>query len=441
MRRNPSLWTILPIRTMPPAAVEKPRDPLASLRISRDPAPRPRGGGGRWLRRFVVLLLLLGLAAAGVYGASQSGLLNVAEALQPRAEVRVVRVNVETGRAGDAIVVATGYLESRQQAKIGARGTGRIETLNVDEGMRVKKGDILAILEHADMDASLAAAKAAVLQAQAQVSEHEVDIERMKADLDRVAELIKSRAAAEQRYDEVRFLHAAAVAKRESLVAAVALAEARVREAEQMIENMYVRAPFDGTVISKDAELGESILPGGLGEGSGRGSVVTIADLEHLEVDSDVKEDYISRVKIGQGAEVAVDAVPSRRYTGKVRKIIPMGDRARATIKVKVEIVDADAALFPEMSSTVYFLPDETGEVKDVPERRIFCPSDALVTEGEVTFVWLVDEEERLRRVDVTAGVENDGRTEILKGLSGAERVVARPAAELRSGQLVKVSE
>jgi multidrug efflux pump subunit AcrA (membrane-fusion protein) len=138
---------------------------------------------------------------------------------------------------------------------------------------------------------------------------------------------------------------------------------------------------------------------------------------------------------------VAVDAVPTRRYTGKVRKIIPMGDRARATIKVKVEIVDADAALFPEMSSTVYFLPDETGEAKEVPERRIFCPSDALVTEGDATFVWLVDEEERLRRTDVSAGVDNDGRTEILKGLSGGERVVARPAAELRSGQLVKAGE
>lgn len=207
--------------------------------------------------------------------------------------------------------------------------------------MRVKRGDILAILEHADMDAALAGSQAVLQQSRAQVSEHEVDIERMKADLDRVAELIKSRAAAESRYDEVRFLHAAAVARRESMVAAVALAEARVREAEQMIENMYVRAPFDGTVISKDAELGESILPGGLGEGSGRGSVVTIADLDHLEVECDVKEDYISRVTIGQGTEVAVDAVPDRRYAGRVRKIIPMGDRARATIKVKVEILGA----------------------------------------------------------------------------------------------------
>ncbi|HVJ85008.1 MAG TPA: efflux RND transporter periplasmic adaptor subunit, partial [Caulifigura sp.] len=152
-------------------------------------------------------------------------------------------------------------------------------------------------------------------------------------------------------------------AKRDTLDAAVALAEAKVQETEQFKENMIVRAPFDGTVISKDAEVGESILPGGMGEASGRGSVVTIADLERLEVDCDVKEDYIGRVLSGSPAEVAVDAVPNRRYSAKVRKVIPMGDRARATIKVKVAITDADERLFPNMSAKVYFLP-EPGEKK-----------------------------------------------------------------------------
>src|SRR6185295_11917375 len=135
-----------------------------------------------------------------------------------------------------------------------------------------------------------------------------------------------------------------------SLEAAIALAAARVREAEQMQANMFIRAPFGGTVISKDAEVGESILPGGMGEASGRGSVVTVADLEHLEVDCDVKEDYISRVKVDHPAEVAVDAVPGHRYQARVRKIIPMGDRARATIKVKVAIAKVDDRLFPNMS-------------------------------------------------------------------------------------------
>jgi RND family efflux transporter MFP subunit len=426
-----------------PAEVEKSRDALASLRISRSDPPRSSRSWRRWLRRLFVLLVLVIVAAGGVFIASRSGLLNVAEAIQPRLEVRVAAVSVETGRAGDAVVVATGYLESRQQAKIGARGVGRIETLNVDEGTRVTKGEVLASLEHNDLDASLAAAKATLVRSRAEAAEQEVEIARRKSDLDRAAKLRGTPAMAESSYDDVRYQHEAAVARLASLDAAITLGEARVREAEQMIENMFVRAPFDGTVISKDAELGESIMPGGMGEASGRGSVATIADLEHLEVDCDVKEDYISRVVIGQPAEVAVDAVPDRRYKGKVRKIIPMGDRARATIKVKVEILDADERLFPEMSSTVYFLPQESEAAQEIPARRIYCPTDAILSESEAgpSYVWLVDDESRLRRVAVKAGVESTGRTEILEGLSGGEQAVIRPPAEVREGQLVKVVE
>jgi RND family efflux transporter MFP subunit len=167
---------------------------------------------------------------------------------------------------------------------------------------------------------------------------------------------------------------------------------------------------------------------------------VTIADLEHLEVDCDVKEDYISRVRIGQPAEVGVDAVPDRRYAGRVRQIIPMGDRARATIKVKVEILDADGRLFPEMGSTVYFLPDEEAGV-EMPERRLFCPSAAVVRIDDQTYVWQVDAESRLTQIEIKAGDDRDGRTEVLGGLEGGERVVLRPPPELRGGQRVNVPE
>lgn len=425
---------------MPLADVEKPRDPLAALRIQREEPLRRRSAGGRWLKRLLVLLVLVALAGGAVYGLSRSGLVDVADVLQPRLEVRTALVSIERGRASDASVVATGYIESRRQAKIGARATGRIEELNVEEGSDVKQNEVIAVLEHADMKAALAAAEATLRQAKAQLAEQGVEIERTKSDLDRAEGLLKSRASSNAAYDDSLFAHNAAVARQETMAAAVELAEARVREAVQLIENMYVRAPFDGTVISKDAELGESILPGGLGEGSGRGSVVTIADLEHLEVDCDVKEDYISRVRTGQSAEVAVDAVPDRRYAGRVRQVIPMGDRARATIKVKVEILDADERLFPEMSSTVYFLPDETTE-SEIPEERLFCPTDAIVTDEETPYVWVLGEEERVERVEVETGVERDGRTEILDGLSGGERVVMRPPAELQSGQSVDVSE
>lgn len=431
-----------------PLAADKPRDPLASLRIQRDEPMRPRKRRRRWLRRLIFLLVFCGIVGGGAYAAHRAGVLNlneklkeVTEAVQTKVEARVATVTVSTGRSGDAVVVATGYLESRQQAKIGARGAGRIEVLNVDEGTPVKKGEILAILEHDDLKAALAAAKAAVEHSRAELAEQQIEIERSKRDFDRMDKLKARGSATEAEHDEARFKHEAAVAKLASMKAAIVQAEARVKEAEQITENMYVRAPFDGTVISKDAELGESILPGGLGEGSGRGSVVTIADLKHLEVDCDVKEDYISRITPGHPAEVAVDAVPDRRYKGLVRKIIPMGDRARATIKVKVEITDADERLFPEMSATVYFLPDksEEEEAAAVPQKRIFCPSDAIVEEGDEHFVWLANEEGRINRVEVTPAAGKDGKTETLEGLEGGERVVLKPQATFYEGQLLKL--
>ena len=219
------------------------------------------------------------------------------------------------------------------------------------------------------------------------------------------------------------------------------LAEARVQEAKQLRENMFVRAPFAGTVISRDAELGESIMPGGMGEASGRGSVVTLADLEHLEVDCDVKEDFISRVTQGQTAEVAVDAVPGRRYRGTVRKIIPMGDRARATVKVRVALVDADASLFPEMSCTVYFLSDEAKESAESEVSRVFCPNDAIQQAGSESYVWIVAAEDRLRRVVVQLGEKKEDRTEVTLGLQGGEKVVVSAPQEFRDGLAVRTAQ
>jgi RND family efflux transporter MFP subunit len=428
---------------MPLANADSPRDPLATLRIARTKPSNPSNSSGprrSWLPRFRIATLLIVLAVIGLAAAAYTGLSSVMKGFQPRMEVRVANVSVQTGRSADAVVVATGYLESRRQAKIGARAPGRIEVLNVEEGSHVKKGEVLAALEHADLDASLAANKAELERTGAALAEQEVVVNRTKREYDRAVKLQPSRTITETELDIAKYDYEGAVAKIKSLKASVSLAEARVREAEQLKENMFVRAPFDGTVISKDAEVGESILPGGLGEGSGRGSVVTIADLNSLEVDCDVKEDYIGRVVAGRSAEVAVDAVPSRRYKGTVRKVIPMGDRARATIKVKVAIVDADERLFPEMSGTVYFLPSGNESATTSTDRRIFCPSDAVVKEADASHVWIV-KDDKVERVKVRVGSETDNRSEILGGLSGGEKVVVKPPAELSEGRLVKVAD
>jgi RND family efflux transporter MFP subunit len=423
-----------------------PSDSLAKLRIQRA-APPARGSWFTWFLKLVICLAVIGaMAVGGVLFAIRSGWLpdsnkwfTIPEAIQNRPEVRLATVTVESGRSADATVVATGYLESRWQAKIGARAPGRIEVIHVEEGTRVEKDQILAVLEHADLDASVAAVEATLARAKAELLEQDVVIEQTKRESDRAENLKGSRSISESAYDEAKFKHRSAVARRASLDAAIALASARLSEAQQMQKNMFIRAPFGGTVISKDAEVGESILPGGMGEASGRGSVVTVADLNRLDVDCDVKEDYISRVIVDHPAEVAVDAVPGRRYQGRVRKVIPMGDRAKATIRVKVEITNVDERLFPDMSATVYFLPVATAETAEKAQRRVFCDNAAIQTGESGSFVWLLDEERRVKRVDVKTGLVRDSRTEITSGLSGSEQVVIAPPGT-RAGQLVKIA-
>jgi RND family efflux transporter MFP subunit len=427
---------------------EPPRDALASLRIDRSSSANQHRRSSGWFRKLVTLVVIILILIGGYFGAVKSGFiekefawLKVPEAIQNLPQVRVETVAIQRGRSGDATVVATGYLESRRQAKIGARAAGRIQVLNVEEGSRVTKDQEIAILEHSDMDAVLAAQKASMSRATAALAEQEITISQAQRDLDRAKQLWKSKSISEAEYEQSTLAYDAAVARRQSLNADLQLAEARVREAQQLLENMYIRAPFDGTVISKDAEVGESILPGGMGEASGRGSVVTIADLEHLEVDCDVKEDYISRVFEDQPTEVVVDAVPDRRYRGRVRKIIPMGDRARATIKVKVEILDVSNLLFPDMSSTVYFLPTET-EAVEAEKARVFCSANAVVEREQTKIVWKMDQQNRVNPVMVETGVAKDGRIEILSGLVGGERIVTNPPSDgLKPGQLVKLSE
>jgi len=417
---------------------EKQDDALASLRIDR--GDESQGGISWW--KWLLGVAILGAVAFAWFRSNQGDANSewVPEIMQNRVEVRLTSVTVQKGRSADAVVVATGYLESRRQAKIGARAAGRIDVINFEEGDRVKKGDLLAELEHNDLDASLAAATASVTRAQAGIEEQAILIEQAQVEKTRQEKLWASKSVAQSGLDDVRFAYRTAAARKLSMEAELALAKAQEDQATQLRDNMFIRAPFDGTVISKDAELGESILPGGMGGGSGRGSVATIADLDNLEIECDVQEAFISRVKEGQQTDIAVDAVQNKKYRGVVRKIIPMGDRARATIKVQVKIIDADELLFPEMAGTVFFLPDDKAEKVD-DKARIFCPTSAIdLREQGSQFVWIVDSDKRAQKLSITTGEDRDGRSEVAEGLTGNERVVVNPE-ELFVGAPVNIVE
>jgi RND family efflux transporter MFP subunit len=183
-------------------------------------------------------------------------------------------------------------------------------------------------------------------------------------------------------------------------------------------------------------------MPGGMGASSGRGSVITLANLEELEVDTDVKEDYLGQLRKGQPAEVVVDAVPDHRYQGRLREIMPMGDRTRGIVKVKVAVLNPDERLFPELSATVHFLPDED-DASGSPssEKGVFAPTAAIHGAGHDKFVWVL-EEDRVRKAAIKSkGEQHEGLVRVSGELIGGERLVIDPPAELKEGDQVQVAE
>jgi RND family efflux transporter MFP subunit len=307
----------------------------------------------------------------------------------------------------------------------------------------VKAGQVLAELEHSDLDAMLASRRVAVQTADAELAEAEFNLAQAERDAVRERELNRQGVGTAAALERAETALQAAQAVQRARAAAVDAAKAAVVEAEEAVRNMYIYAPFDGTVLTKDAEKGESIMPGGMGASSGRGSVITLAKLDELEVDTDVKEDYLGQLHKGQPAEVAVDAVPERRYTGRLREIIPMGDRTRGIVKVKVSILDADERLFPDLSATVHFQPDASDDksAQRAKEKAVFVPVAAIQGKGEGQFAWVV-EAGRVRQAPLKViGEPNDGLVPISSNLQGGEQVVLDPPPNLKDGDEVNTAE
>lgn len=400
------------------------RPELSALRIDRS---RPNGSRGTFL---AVAFLILALAAAG--GGIAWWMLG--DTFESVLSVKTDTVRVMTLGQASRVLTATGYLESRTQAAVGAKAPGRIAKMMVEEGDRVETGDLLAELEHSDLDAMLASRKVEVTQRDAELVEARNMLVLAERNYTREKINFSKKAGTQAALDSSEAEVNTARARVDAMAAARESAQARVREAEESIENMRVYAPFAGTIISKEAELGETIMPGGMGLASGRGSVATLADLTHLEVDTDVKEDYLGSLRRGQPAEVAVDAVPDRRYRGRLREIIPMGDRTRGIVKVKVEVLDPDERLFPELSTTVHFLPFADESSAGEPARAAFVPEAAIVTQENSTFVWRVVDGRAVRVAIETEGPLRDGLLAVKNGLTGGEMVIVDPPTNLAEG-------
>jgi RND family efflux transporter MFP subunit len=391
---------------------------LASLRIDRH---APASGARRW----PWLLLVLLLAAAGAVYAYMARAGATTEVETARAAVSAPG----TGAPGTPILTASGYVVARRKAVVSAKIQGRLAELRVEEGSAVREGEVLARLESADYEA-------AVQVAQAQAQRAEADLAESQRQERLATQLTADKVVAQDTLD-------AAASRVRVAQAALAQARAGLAQAQAFYENTIIRAPFSGVVVKKMAEVGESVapIPPGVNISTSSGAIVALADLATLEVEVDVAESNVARLGADQPAEVTVEAFPDRRYQGVLRQVIPTADRTKATVMVKVTILDKDKDLKPEMSAKANFL--EAAGASAAPERAdapplVTVPKEALVTRDGRSLVFEV-QDGRVRGREVRAGGERQGQVVIQQGLSGDETLVVRPPDTLRDGDAIKV--
>ncbi len=397
---------------------------LAGLRIDRT-GPDP--GPSRALKWSAGLAVVAALMVLGVYlyGQQASG-----------TSVEVVTVAVSgAGPGAGSGITANGYVVARTRASVSSRISGRLATLSVEEGSVVRTGQVMGRLENADYVASVAQTVADSARAEAALLEAVATRDQLRRDLARARELVSRNLQAERVAEDLEAQLAASDARVGVQRAQITSAVAGIAVARANLENTYIRAPFDGTVLRKDAEVGEVVAPMATGGGLTRGAVVTMADLQTLEVEVDVNEAYIAQVTGGQPARIVLDAYPTVTFPGKVRQIVPTADRQRATVQVKVSIQEKDSRILPEMGARVEFLQQADGA--EVP-MRIFVPAQAVRTDGTGTYVWVV-RNGAVSRAQIEAGPVSAGRREVRSGLSGGERIVLDPPPQLRDGERVNV--
>ena len=429
------------------------RDDLASLKIDRHQAEpreaprerrprqdreRDRNRKGNGIGFATILLWLIPLTLLGTAGTVAY---QQYEKIRAKPEVTIGLVQTMTSGEADKLLSAKGYLKSRHQAMIGATIPGRVERMYVEEGSKVKEGEVLAVLEHDDLKAILASRKAMLKRNEAELLEARVDVKQKDREAKRAARLYNQKTVAVEEIEKASAARDMAEARVTALEAAINLTTANIAETEEMIRRMHLFAPFDGTVVEKQGEEGEVITPSAMSTSIGRSAVVSLANLKMMEVETDIAESLLSRVALGQPAEISVSAVPDMHYRGRLRQIIPMGDRSRGTIKVKVEILDPDEHLFPELVATVHFLPDKALKNPNANRAFLFVHKSAVIEENGHDVVWVVDTRSKVskRRVEVVVTTEDLARVEA--GLKEGESVILNPAKTLRENLEVKVTE
>jgi RND family efflux transporter MFP subunit len=403
--------------------VAEPNDDLSALRIERAPLQPNRGRWGRW----VVLAVLLGAVGGGAWWWTTR--------VVP-VEVEVAAVTTRAAGAQASVLNASGYVTARRRATVSSKVTGKVVEVNVEEGMAVREGQVLARLDDSTVRAGLNLARAQLEASRQAVPEVEARLDEARRVLARrtrlSAEGLVTPAEMDQANAEVNSLSARIASLRQQIT----VAERQVALQETALDDTVIRAPFTGVAISKDAQPGEMVSPVSAGGGFTRTGICTIVDMRSLEIEVDVNESYIGRVTDTQPVTAVLDAYPDWEIPAKVITTVPTADRQKATVLVRIGFNELDPRILPDMGVKVTFLREQAPSAAPAARPVALVPKGAIRTEGETSYVFVVKQDTVERRAVQTGGTDGD-RLEVTAGLSSGERVVVSPPAGLADGVVI----
>jgi RND family efflux transporter MFP subunit len=357
--------------------------------------------------------------------------------LRPATEVEVANVTQVYPSQAFTMLNASGYVVAQRKAAVASKVTGQLVSLYVEEGSRVKKGEVIARLEDSDVTAARDQAKANLNAARYNLDQAKAELHDATLSFNRNKDLVEHGYIAQADYDTSEARYKKANAAVEAAEAAVKANAAALQGANVAIEYTLIRAPFDAVVLTKNADIGDIVTPIGAAANA-QAAVVTVADMSSLQVEVDVSESNIHQVKVGQPCEIQLDALPDSRFRGVVHMIVPTADRTKATVLVKIRFIDKDNRILPEMSAKASFLSREVKSAEEKP-RTALNPAAVIIRDGK-QFVFLV-KGNRVVKTPVTTGAKLGDMIEVLSGAKEGDRVVLKPLDKMRDGLSIKVAE
>jgi len=412
--------------------LDSPRPDLGSLRIQD--GQRSKSGMGKRLVYASIPVLIFAAIVATAFGLrNQKPVVEVATVAKPEAGGPQTALN------------ASGYVTPRRRATIAAKITGRVTGVFFDEGTRVKEGQLLSTLDDSDYKRALDSAKADRDASQAAIADLEVQLRKAEIQLKRAQQLRESGIQTQEALDNTRTTADSLRAKIALTKQQVAAAESRIAVAQQAVDNCVIRAPFPGIVVSKDAQVGEMVSPNSAGGGFTRTGIATIVDMKSNEIEVDVNESYIAKVREGQQVKATLDAFPDAPYDAKVRTVIPTADRQKATVKVRISFLKLDDKILPDMGVRVAFLEEEKPVAvkkgaEKAPQAVAYIPKSAVRSDSHASFVYLFREGKVERRA-VSLGTDRGTEVAVLAGVTPGDSIVVRGPESLHDGDKVEIRQ